>query len=194
MRTRQGRPVRSTSPWWIAVCALSVVVARPARAADPDPFAARAGLDVARAAAASWAPDAALIYVENDEPVGSDGAAGRWGYLYYSASLDRARVYSVRGGKIVVAENLDMRFEAPPLATDWIDSGAARQEADRVAASTFRKSGTATLATMLLVRGAFQDKDPDATTWTLVYTAPGAPSLFVMVDASGGKVRRTWRG
>jgi hypothetical protein len=47
---------------------------------------------------------------------------------------------------------------------------------------------------MLLLRGAFDDADPDATTWTLVFTAPNAPSLFVMVDAADGKVRRTWRG
>jgi hypothetical protein len=193
MRTRQGRPVRSTGPWLAAACAL-ILAAPTARGADPVPFAARAGLDVAHAAAAAWAPDAALIYVENDEAVGADGAAARWGYLFYSASLDRARAYSVREGRIVVAENLDMRFEAPPVASGWIDSGAARQEADRVASATFRKSGEARLSTMLLVRGAFQDKDPDATTWTLIYTSTTAPSLFVVVDAAGGKVRRTWRG
>jgi hypothetical protein len=193
MRTRQGRLVRSTSPWLAVI--LAVGVAAPlARAADPVAFAARAGIDVTRAAADSWAPDAALIYVENDEPVSADGAAARWGYLYYSASLDRARAYSVREGRIVAAENLDMRFEAPPLSSEWIDSGSARKAADPVAASTFRASGAPRLSTMLLVRGAFQDKDPDATTWTLIYTAPGVPSLFVMVDASGGKVRRTWRG
>jgi hypothetical protein len=47
---------------------------------------------------------------------------------------------------------------------------------------------------MLLMRGAFQDKDPDQTTWTLIYTSPSAPSLFVVVDATAAKVRRTWRG
>ena len=47
---------------------------------------------------------------------------------------------------------------------------------------------------MLLSRGAFRDDDPDETTWTLIYTSPDAPSLFVVVDAAGGKVRRTWRG
>jgi len=47
---------------------------------------------------------------------------------------------------------------------------------------------------MLLMRGAFDDTSPDRTSWTLVYTAPHAPSLFVVVDAAEGKVRRTWRG
>jgi hypothetical protein len=47
---------------------------------------------------------------------------------------------------------------------------------------------------MLLMRGAFSEKDPDVTTWTFVYSAPGAPSLFVVVDATDGKVQRTWRG
>ena len=47
---------------------------------------------------------------------------------------------------------------------------------------------------MLLMRGAFRDDDPDATNWTLVYAAVSGPSLFVVVDAVDGKVRRTWRG
>lgn len=196
MRTRQGRQVRSRAFGVAATAGMLglVLLAAPLLARDPDPFAARAGLDVARAAAGAWAADAVLIYVENDEPVAPGGTAGRWGYLFYSPALDQARVYSVRGGKIVVAENLDMKFEAPPLALDWMDSDAAIAVGDRVAAGAFRKAGAAQLSTMLLMRGAFQDKDPDQTTWTLVYTSPQAPSLFVVVDASQGNVRRTWRG
>ncbi|HET9328278.1 MAG TPA: hypothetical protein VFQ05_16040 [Candidatus Eisenbacteria bacterium] len=195
MRTRQGRPVRSKG---MALAALSYVLglllAAPVLARDPDPFPARGGLDVARAAASSWAPDAELIYVENDEAVAADGTSERWGYLFHSKTLGQVRAYSIRGGKIVVAETLDMKFEAPPLSTDWIDSGAAIEAGDRIAASEFKKTGGASLTTMLLMRGAFQDKDPDQTTWTLIYTSPRAPSLFVVVDASAAKVRRTWRG
>jgi hypothetical protein len=47
---------------------------------------------------------------------------------------------------------------------------------------------------MLLMRGAFDAENPNRTTWLLVYTTPDAPSLFVVVDAADGKVRRTWRG
>jgi hypothetical protein len=47
---------------------------------------------------------------------------------------------------------------------------------------------------MLLMRGAFSEGDPDATTWTFVYRAPDVPSLFVVVSAVDGKVQRTWRG
>ena len=193
MRTRRGRQVRSRG--WAAAAAVCLLgVAGPVRAGDPQPFAARAGLDAARAAASAWAADASLIYVENDEPVASDGAAGRWGYLFYSPALAKARAYSVRGGRVVVAEDLGMKFEAPPLAVEWIDSGPAVQIGDRVAAAEFKQAGGARLGTMLLMRGAFQDKDPDPSTWTLIYTSAHAPSLFVMVDASAGKVRRTWRG
>ena len=60
--------------------------------------------------------------------------------------------------------------------------------------SAFRTKYQGHLTTMLLMRGAFQEGDPDETTWTLVYTSPSAPALFVMVDATGAKVRRTWRG
>jgi len=195
MRTRQGRPVRSKGLALVAATyVLGLLVAAPVMARDPDPFAARAGLDVARSAAGSWAPDAVLIYVENDEAVAADGTSARWGYLFHSKTLDQVRAYSIRDGKIVVAETLDMKFEAPPLATDWIDSGAAIEVGDRIAATEFKKTGGASLSTMLLMRGAFQDKDPDQTTWTLIYTSPSAPSLFVVVDATAAKVRRTWRG
>ena len=47
---------------------------------------------------------------------------------------------------------------------------------------------------MFLMRGPFQDGDPDETTWTFVYASANAPSLFVVVDAAQGKVRRTSRG
>ena len=50
------------------------------------------------------------------------------------------------------------------------------------------------LSTMLLMRGPFQDGDPDRTAWTLIYTVPEQPALFVLVDAVDGKVRRSWRG
>jgi hypothetical protein len=136
-----------------------------------------------------------LVYVENDEAL--DAAAGtspRWSYLFYSASHDRARVWSVRDDRIVVAEDLDIRFDAPPVAAGWLDSGAAIAAAERGAGDEVRKLNGAHLETMLLMRGAFSEGDPDATTWTLVYRAPGAPSLFVVVSAADGKVQRTWRG
>jgi hypothetical protein len=162
-------------------------------AAPPPPFAARQGLDLATAAAHSWAADAVLIYVENDEPLDGSGSAARWGYLFHSPSLGLSRAYSIRNDKILVAENLEMKFEAPAVPGNWIDSGAAVAAAERDA-EKFRTKYGAELRTMLLMRGAFQDDDPDRTTWTLVYAAAGQPALFVMVDAASGEVRRTWRG
>ena len=178
-----------------ALCAAGGPV--PANAGGATPFAARGGLELASAAAQAWSGDAALVYVENDESLNAGAGAGtstRWSYLFYSASQDRARVWSVRGGKIVVAENLDMRFDAPPVAAGWLDSGAAIAAAERSAGDALRELHGARLETMLLMRGAFSEGDPDATTWTLVYRASGAPSLFVVVSAADGKVQRTWRG
>src|SRR5262249_31907687 len=148
----------------------------------------------ASAAARSWSADAALVYVENDEPLDGSGVSPRWGYLFYSPAEDRARVWSVRGERIAAAENLDMRFAAPPVAAGWLDSGAALAAAEKGGGEAFRKSSGARLETMLLMRGAFSDGDPDVTTWTVVYSAPGAPSLFVVVNATDGRVQRTWRG
>jgi len=155
---------------------------------------ARQGVEQTRAAAVVWAPDAFLVYLENDETLDPDGAAERWGYLYFSPGLKKARAYSVRDGKILVAEDLEMTFEAPPLASQWIDSGAALAAAGEGGGKEFCRDHEGRLDTMLLTRGAFQDGDPDATTWTVIYGAPHAASLFVVVDATDGKVRRVWRG
>ncbi|MBI1795905.1 MAG: hypothetical protein HYR74_02525 [Candidatus Eisenbacteria bacterium] len=181
------------TPWIAALCAV-LCITTAALARDAAPAQARGGFDLARDAARAWSEDATLTYVENDEPLTGDGAAPRWGYLFYSKALDASRVYSVREGRIVVAENLDIKFEAPPVADPWIDSGAALTAAEQDAGRTFRRDHAGTLTTMLLMRGALESNDPDETTWMLVYASPSAPSLFVVVDAASGKVRRTWRG
>ncbi len=173
---------------------LTLACVRPTLAADDAPVGARAGLEIATAAAQSWASDAVLVYLENDETLTPGGAAPRWGYLFYSASGQRARGYSVREGRLVTASNLDMKFEAPPVAAGWIDSDAAIAAAANEAGKVFKQQPGCLLSSMLLMRGAFDEEHPDRTTWTLVYTAPNQPSLFVVVDAAAAKVRRTWRG
>jgi len=186
---------RSPSDCPPAVIGLALLLLAPAaRAGNATPFPARQGLELASAAAQAWSRDAVLVYVENDEPLAESGASPRWGYLFYSLAEDRARVWSVRGGRIALAENLDMRFAAPPVAAGWLDSGAALAAAEKGGGEAFRKQAGGRLDNMLLMRGAFSEADPNVTTWTFVYTAPGAPSLFVVVDATSGKVQRTWRG
>ncbi len=177
-----------------AALLLGLAEGGPARAGDHRRIEARSGIDIATAAAVSWAPDAILVYLENDEDLDEAGTAPRWGYLFFSPSLEKSRVYSVRDGAILAAEYLEIKFEAPPLASGWLDSGAALAIAERDAGREFRSRHQGTLSTMLLMRGAFHDGDPDRTTWTLVYTSPSAPALFVVVDALDGEVRRTWRG
>ncbi len=167
--------------------------AAPAAAAPPPPFAARDGLDLAREAARTWAADAELVYVENDEPLLADGSAARWGYLFRSRAADAARGYSVRDGRIVAAADLGFDFEAPPIAGEWVDSAAALAAADVAAADYCRRHG-GRLASMLLIRGAFNEQHPDGTTWTVVYTSDTAPSLLVVVDAARGEVVRTLKG
>ena len=203
MKTSQRDPKRvgglvRTGGWLPAAAALAVLAfsmaAEPASAGDKPPFQARTGVSIADAAARSWAPDAVLVYLENDEDIDAAGSAERWGYLYYSATMEAARVFSVREGKILVAENLEMLFDAPPLATQWIDSGRAVAVAEQMAGQSYRQLHQGKLSTMLLMRGAFYSGDPNQTTWTLIYTSPHAPSLFVVVDAADGSVRRTWRG
>jgi hypothetical protein len=191
---RRNAGPRLSIPAGAAGLLFLALLATPVAARDRVPFPAKAGLDVAHAAARAWSEDAYLVYVENDEDLDEQGASVRWGYLFYSPRLDKARVYSVREDRILVAENLEMRFEAPPLAADWMDSGAALEVAEQKAGREFRGKHGGRLSAMLLMRSAFNDGDPDQTTWTFIYTAADGPSLFVVVDALEGKVRRTWRG
>ena len=178
----------------VPVLAALLAMATPGAAREHPPFEARAGLELASAAAHSWAADAVLIYIENDEPLGSAGSTPRWGYLFHSTKRDQGRAYSVRDGNILMAENLPMRFEAPPVGSQWIDSGAALAAAWQAAGHDFCRDHGGQLSTMLLMRGAFQDEDLESAAWTVIFTSPSAPSLFVMVDADDARVRRTWRG
>lgn len=185
-----ARALRATTAGLLALA----LIAAPAPAAQPVPVHAHAGLELARDAAVIWSADAYLIYLENDEALDSHGASLRWGYLFYSPALRKARVYSIREGRIVVAEDLAMKFEAPPIAGGWIDSEAAYRVAADGPARSYCFEHDGRLETMLLLRGAIQEDQPDRTTWMLVYTAPNLPGLFVVLDASDGKVLRTWRG
>jgi hypothetical protein len=170
------------------------VAVLPAAAKTPPPIAARAGLELARAAAAAWDGEAELVYVENDDDVNASGGASRWSFLFARPEPAAPRAWSVRDGRIAAAQNVEMALEALPLPDGWIDSGAALAAADREAGRAFQKGSQGRLSSMLLMRGAFDEANPDRSTWTLVYTSPGAPSLWVVVDAAEGKVRRTWRG
>jgi hypothetical protein len=168
------------------------LLAPEAAAGDAPKVPARAGLALAAAAAHAWAPDAALVWIENDETPGAAGAAARWGYLFYSAASEKARAYSVKDGEIVTAENLDLVFDAPPLAADWIDSDRAFAAAETARGEPAHPATT--LKNLVLARGTMDAANPDRTTWTLVYATPDQPALFVVVDATSGKVLRTWKG
>lgn len=172
----------------------ALLVHAPATAGRAPASGARSGLETAALAAQSWAADAQLVYLENDEDLDEAGASPRWGYVFHSASLGTSRLYSVKQGRVRVAANLDVKLEAPPVTPQWIDSGDARTAAEREAARELRETADAELATMLLMRGAFDEKHPDRTTWMLVWNSPGRPSLYVVVDATDGSLVRTWRG
>jgi len=174
--------------------AAALTASAAARAGDLPPATARGGEDLARAAAESWAADARLVYVENDEELGPAGRSARWGYLFHSPTEKTSRAYSVRGGKIVHAGDLGFVFDAPPLPDRWIDSEPALAAAEAKGGAQFRAEHEGEIRAMFLVRGLFHPRDPDAGTWAVVYDSPSAPGLWVLVDAETGKVVKTWRG
>ena len=179
------------------VLAVTLVAGLPVATAAGDhaPYSAGNGLDLARSAAESWAEDATLVYIENDEDVNAAGLAIRWGYLFYSDRQDEARGYTIRDGEILEAATLEFELEdPPPLAREWIDSGVALAAAEDKGGRKYRQEQNGHLSTMLLIRGAFYHKKPDLSTWTLLYISENAPALWVVVSAENGKVLKTWRG
>jgi len=178
--------MRSTLCILLLLTAVAHAGDRPVSAADL--------ADLARASARAWADDARLVYVENDKDVDATGNASRWGFLFHSASRDEARAYSLRDGKVERADDLHFDFDAPPLAPEWIDSDEALRNADREGGADFRTEHGATLRSMVLTRGLFHLEDPDRTTWTCVYDAPGQPSLWIVLDANDGGLLRRWKG
>jgi hypothetical protein len=174
---------------------LILVVNHPARAEQHQATSAASGLELVRAAAQSWAADAKLVYLENDEDVDATGKAVRWGYLFYSESKGQSRGYTVRDEEILEAADLEFELQdPPPLSKTWIDSDVALAAAEDKAGRKYRQDQGGTLRTMLLIRGAFYHKKPDLSTWTLLYTSQNAPALWVVVSAKDGKVLKTWRG
>lgn len=173
---------------------LSLVVGATELYAGEDAVRAHAVLSLAAASARAWADDAQLVYVENDEPVANDGTSARWGLLYWSASKDQSRAYSLREDKVQRAEDLDFAFAPPPLASAWIDSPEVVRRADEAGGAKYRTEYAGHLRSMVLVRGVLHLDDPERTTWTCVYDAPAQPSLWVVLDAESGKVLRKWKG
>lgn len=190
MEDHLGRP---RNRGLLASLVLAMLLASVAVRAEVPATPARAGLTLALAAARAWAPDAELVYLENDEPLDASGRSARWGYLFRSVTLGRARAWSVRDGRIVTAENLELRFDAPPLPAGWLDSDAILSAAEKAVAQATRREPRGRLATMLLMRGADSGAERDATTWTFVYGASGGATFHVVVDAATGQVTRSWR-
>lgn len=178
----------------IAACTLFLFWSSAAHAGPKVPFTAHQGLELARDSAKVWAPDAELVYLENDEPLRSDGTAERWGYLFYSADADASRGYSLRDGKVLEATDLDFDFNAPPLSNSWLDSGVVLEVAEKEVGRAYCEAHQGQLSTMILIRGAFHEKDPDRSTWVVTYTSATEPALLVVVDAAKGEVVRTWKG
>jgi len=184
------------NPWPALLGAVLITVAGPraAGAGQARPFDARDGEDLAREAAAAWADDARLVWIESDEAVDGTGSAPRWGYLFYSDERDAGRVYSVRNGRIVLAAEPAFDFPAPPLADGWIDSARALAAAEADGGLRYRTDHQGHVRSMLLVRGLLDPEKPDATTWAVVYDSASASGLWIVIDAHTGKVVKTWRG
>lgn len=194
MRIARLRPARGPRSLLLIALGAALACVAPAAAGEAPAQSARAQLALAEDAARAWASDARLVYLENDAAPDAQGAAPRWGYLFHSEARGASRVYSLAGGRIEEARDLAFAFAAPPLAPDWLDSDAARAAAEAAGGREFCLKESGRLASLVLLRGALFPERPDLGTWALIYSAPQAPSLTILIDAASGKRVRTWRG
>jgi hypothetical protein len=172
-------------------CAAMLITMALTDVVVPDAAAAtaRAGMQLAAAAADAWADDARLVWIENDTPIDPQGDAAAWGYLYYSASLHAMRSWSIKAGEIVHAEDQAVIAAAPPIAIEWQDSDAMAGVAWRELGSEIQASGAA-LENLVLARGVFAEE----TAWVAVFAVGDAPRHFLLFDAKSGGFIKRWRG
>ena len=165
---------------------LVVLFAATGKAVAGQAWSARAHLQLAAQAADAWADDARLVWLENDAPVDTSGTAAAWGFLYYSPALGAMRSWSIRNGKIEHAADHAVRVTAPALRQDWLDS-------PRIIASALseaRRAGAGALESLVLSCGVFHAE----VAWVAVFATSDSTKLYVVVDAAGGDVVRSWRG
>jgi len=161
----------------------------PAGTALAADVAARSGVELVSAAADAWADDARLVWIENDTALDAEGRAAQWGYLYYSPEKHAMRSWSVRDAQIVAAVDHTVSAEAPALDADWQDSGEIVARAWNEGGREFCATG-GTLAHLVLVRGVFAPEPA----WCAVFDRGAGPSLYVLLDAKSGAVKKRWRG
>jgi hypothetical protein len=161
---------------------------------DAAPVGAAQVRNLADDAARAWADDAELLYVENDADVDLQGSAQRWGYLYWSRERNASRVYSLRDGKIELAENPGVDLPSLPLERGWIDSPEAIQKAEDAGGRDYREKHAGRIESVVLVRGIFHEEHPERETWTVIYASDDSPSLWVVIDAESGDFVRKWEG
>ena len=164
-----------------------VSLAWAARAVAAPTSTARAGLALVEQAADAWADDARLVWLENDAPLDAEGRAAAWGFLFWSPARGAMRSWSVRDGRLAIAEDHSVTAPAPAVEA-WIDSDAIVQRVQSRALESCASG--CSLETLLLVHGVF-DK---GTAWVAVFSTPEGPSLYVVCDAASGRVLRDWRG
>jgi hypothetical protein len=168
---------------------LVLSAALPVRSDEASSRTARDGLPMAQAAADAWADDARLVWIENDAELDSEGRAAAWGYLYFSPEKRALRSYSVRAGKLTVAQDHVVSTEAPGVDLGWKDSAEAAHAAWKHGGRDFA-SGNGTLESLLLVRGVFAQESA----WVAIFSAERQPRLYLVLDALKGDVLKRWRG
>lgn len=168
---------------------MGFVVLVTAGAVCAEDTAARTGVTLAAAAADAWADDARLVWIENDTPIDTEGRAAQWGYLYYSRAKHAMRSWSVRDAQIVAAVDHTVSAEAPALDADWQDSSAIAPRAWDEGGREFCAAG-GTLVRLVLVCGVFAPEPA----WCAVFDRAEGPSLYVLLDAKSGEVKKRWRG
>ncbi len=159
---------------------------------DGPAHTARAALVVAEVAARAWQEDAQLLFVENDAPLGENGASNAWGYLFHSAARQAWRNVAVADRRVHHEAPLTFPYPQPALTDEWIDSTRAVAAAELAGGAALRRAG-AEVRHLVLSRGIFAETTAPPT-WTVHYVAPGGDEHAFVVDAHDGHIVRRIQG
>lgn len=144
--------------------------------------------------AQAWANDAQLKVVDAITADGLDASGNTtgWFFLYFSPSLDRARLVFMVNGAVDSAGDVNTGLEnnlrtLTPLPENWIDTSVATPTAE-ANSNDFRAQHADALVTGRLARGQL-DAEPERAVWKFTYRSEQADdSLMVFIDAETGAV------
>ena len=168
----------------MAAVMIDAVSGRMLRYLLPRANTAKDNLTVAKNEARKWAADANLVLVESGgNGLDQYGYCKEWGFVYYSAARDSARVFLMTGEQLIASFEASWTLPALRAIDTFVDSDQALQIADQCGGSTYRQMHQQVHVWAALSYGLWLD-DPNRLVWKFEYFDLTNPPLILFIDGS----------